>query len=103
MSTKSVVRITTEDTKKTYEFPGEDNPRLYSVELKITAIDHGGHLQSYGTIGAKHIHLEENTLLKAGLLPRRYNVPDEKEVPTEETPEDLILRLLEHVGVYPVE
>ena len=41
--------------------------------------------------------------LKAGLLRRGYAVPNEKEVPTEETPSDLILRLLQHVGVYPVE
>jgi len=102
MSSKSVVRITTEDTKKTYEFPGDDNSKLYSVELKITAIGPNGQTQ-WGAVSATHIHLEENTLLKAGLLQDQYRGPKEAYVPTTETPADLILRLLEHVGVYPVE
>ncbi len=102
MSSKNVVRIITEDTKKTYEFPGKDNPRLYSVELKITAIGSNGQ-PKYGIVCTKHIHLEENTLLKAGLLQAQYRGPREAEAPTTETPADLILRLLKHVGVYPVE
>ncbi len=102
MASKSIVRITTEDTKKTYEFPKEGNPRLYSVELKITAIGSSGQPQ-FGSMCAKYIHLEENTLLKAGLLQDQSRGPKEAGVPITETPEDLILRLLEHVGIYPVE
>jgi len=102
MAAQNINRITTEDTKKTYDFPDPDNPHLYSVELKITAVGSNGSEQ-FGVVCAKQIHLEENTLLKAGLLRQQYNMPDEKEVPTEETPTDLILRLLEHVGVYPTE
>ena len=102
MSSKSVVRITTEDTKKTYEFPGLDNPQLWAVTLQIKCVDGGGfaHFSSPSFCTERIIHVERETLANAGLIGR----PVEKEdKPLEETAEDLILRLLEHVGVYPVE
>ncbi len=101
MSLKNVMRITTEDTKKTYEFPGEDNPQLWAVQLQIDRVDGGGHAYFNSHLRIpKTIHVERETLENAGLLPMKKEIKDAS--PTE-TPEDLILRLLEHVGVYPSE
>lgn len=102
MSSKSIVRITTEDTKKTYEFPNEENPPICAVKIEISSIDPGGN-SYFGSVSSsitKIVHLELETIENAGLRPMRKDRKDES--PTE-TPEDLILRLLEHVGVYPVD
>jgi len=102
MSTKNVVRITTEDTKKMYEFPSETSPEIWAVNIRIERLNLNGivcfNAASY--YSEKVIHVEERTLQNAGLIGRPS---DKKDEPIEETPEDLILRLLEHVGVYPVE
>ncbi|KKL58685.1 hypothetical protein LCGC14_2222940, partial [marine sediment metagenome] len=45
------------------------------------------------------IHIELDTILRAGLKPYHYK-KEEMPKPTE-TAEDLIIRLLEHVGYYP--
>lgn len=103
MAIKNVVRITTTDTKKTYEFPGEDNPELWEVSLTIRNINHNGHV-SPPTTSTPHnypkgiVHIERKTLENAGVLPMARE--REKEEPTE-TAEDLIIRLLEHLGYYP--
>ncbi len=102
MSLKEIIRITTEDTEKTYEFPGENNPPLCAVKIEISDITAEG--KSYFGVASgateKIVHLELKTLENAGLRPMRKEREDE--APTE-TPVDLIIRLLEHVGVYPVE
>ncbi|KKN37428.1 hypothetical protein LCGC14_0763770 [marine sediment metagenome] len=99
MSAKTITRITTEDTKKTYEFPNEGNPQLWAVTLSIEGISSYGRPE-YGSECKEIIHIEQKTLENAGLLPKQN---EKKEELQEETAEDLILRLLEHVGVYPVE
>jgi len=102
MSAKSVVRITTEDTGRTYEFPDKDNPQIWGVQLKIDSVStHGAtNFSSYST--TRVIHVERETLENAGLLPMSEKDKECKDEP-QETAEDLILRLLEHVGFYPVE
>ena len=99
MSSRSIVRITTEDTKKTYEFPNEGNPQLWAVTLSIEGISFYGQ-PAHGSVCKKIIHIERETLENAGLLPKQNEKKDEV---AEETAEELILRLLEHVGVYPTE
>ena len=98
MSAKTITRITTEDTKKTYEFPNKGNPQLWAVTLSIEKIYHYGQ-PKYGCVCKKIIHVERETLENAGLLPKQN---EKKDGEPEETPADLILRLLEHVGVYPI-
>ena len=100
---KTVVRITTADTRKTYEFPG-DHPQIWEVKLTIEEIGVDGNYDrfrtGYHSYPAKVVYLELETLQNAGLKP----IPKEEteKLPTE-TAEDLIIRLLEHVGVFPAE
>ena len=96
---ESIVRITTADTKKTYEFPHKANPQLWEVKLSMVSVTFNG--SSYAHMSAeKIIYLERETLENAGLLPNnKYESVTSKE--PEETAEDLIIRLLEHVGYYP--
>ena len=98
---KDIVRITTDDTGKTYEFPGENNPNIFAVEVRIKELTVGGK----GTFNAydgvrKIVHLEERTLQHAGLT---LQSKAEKKIPPTETATDLILRLLEMCEVYPAE
>ena len=100
---ESFVRITTADTKKTYEFPNKDNPPLFEVSLKICPIQANGgacyDVYQYTQIN-KSVHLELETLLRAGLEPYHHKAKENDPEPTE-TAEDLIIRLLETVGYYP--
>ena len=102
MSSKSILRITTEDTQQTYEFPDTTNPPICAVKIEIALIHSQGH--SYFGPGSAAtetiVHLELATIENAGLRPMRKERKNELPV---ETPEDLILRLLEHVGIYPTE
>ena len=97
--------IKTHDTKKTYEFPakdGEKNPHLWEVEMRIASVDgHGNAYFKFSSIAQERIYIERSTLTEHGLI-KDFN--DKKvEVPPTKTPEDLILELLEIVGVYPTE
>lgn len=98
---ETVTRITTADTEKTYELPGENVPQLWEAELAIRAVEEDGEINRPSSPEVI-IYIERQTLVNAGLLPE---VKDDVK-PTEdtkETPEGLLLRLLEHVGIYPQE
>ena len=101
MSRVSVVRITTADTKKTYEFDGKkDNLQLWEVSLQIRCVDDWGRSSSGSRHTEGQVYLERQTLVNAGLLP--VAAQDKEPTPEEKrTVEDLILELLEHVGVFP--
>jgi len=99
---ESITRITTADTKKTYEFPGQYNPSLFEVSIRIVPVQDSGN--TYDINNCTHVYrtvyLELVTLLKAGLKPYDRKPLDTDPEPTE-TVENLIIRLLEHVGYYP--
>jgi hypothetical protein len=95
---ENIVRITTADTKKTYEFPG-DNPQIWEIKLSSSMVGPVGNPQ-YGFSTDGTIYLERETLENAGLRPK--NKPDTA-VSNHETIEDLIIRMLEHLGYYPAE
>ena len=97
---KTVVRITTEDTKKTYELPGEDTPQLWAAEISVAAVDQYGHNRNPDSC-KKTIYLERQTLIDHGLIGKMQETKDQS-VPAP-TAEDLILQLLECVGVFPEE
>ena len=101
MSKQNIVRIKTHDTKKTYDFPGKDVPPLWEVKLELMPITSNGSSDSYGHRTAGTVYLEKETLLAAGLAPQNRQEPKNPE-PTK-TVGDLILELLEMLGVYPVE
>jgi hypothetical protein len=98
---KDFVRITTADTNETYEFPG-NNPQLWEVKTTITRVQQSGAVHAIPSFERNTHYIEDKTLLMAGLEPydHRPRHPDPEIV---ETAEDLILRLLENVGVYPAE
>jgi len=101
MAIQNFVRVTTADTKKTYEFPGEGNPEIWQVEITIKTLHRiSGALDGYPMTSPKNIiHVERETLENAGVVGKRVE-PGKKHVP-KETAEDLIIRLLEHVECYP--
>ena len=102
MSRETVTRITTVDTKKTYELPDKNAPQLWELALTIACIDERDGSTNTRSGNVAVIHVERQTLVNAGLMP----VANDDKEPTEETKEtaeDLCLRLLEHLDVYPVE
>lgn len=101
MSEQHIIRITTDDTKKTYEFvdgqAAEGTPQLYRLEVKI--LSGNGHGVFYAdNYTSAIVHVEHETLVKCG----RFK-PVNKSEPVEvtETLEDLVLHLLNMVGVNP--
>ena len=104
MNREEIVRITTSDTKKTYEYPSTGNPQLFEISMRIRPIHASG--AATKSFQYEHIHhgmyVELETLLAAGMTSYARK-PKESDPPATETPEDLILRLLEVVGVYPQE
>jgi len=97
---KTIVRITTEDTKKTYELPGEKTPQLWAAEVSVTAVDNNGYHRHPDSC-KKTIYLERQTLIDHGLIGTQQETKDQS-VPAP-TAEDIILQLLECVGVFPEE
>lgn len=98
----SKIFITTSDTKKTYEYPSKkDSPQLWEVKMEIHCVDNYGN--SFSSCSrVDNIFLERETLEQHGLLPGNIKKDTAPNTPSP-TVEDLILRLLELVGVYPVE
>jgi len=101
MSRQTIVRITTADTKKTYDLPGKDIPQLWKAKLTLYSINgQGTKFLGYPEVEAD-IYLERQTLIDRGLVSKR-SIDTPKPDPSPTT-EDLIIELLEHVGVYPTE
>jgi len=99
MSREQFVRITTEDTKKTYELPGKHVPKLWGAGLNLYALNkNGSHAEIYSACDAE-IYLERQTLVDHGLIPQ--SPEDKPALDPAPTAEDLILQLLHTVGVYP--
>jgi hypothetical protein len=105
MSKQHLVRIVTHDTKKTYEFPSkEKKPQIWEVTLHLKCVDNstGNVPSSHGTYPSATVYLERSSLEAAGLMsvPR----PTHDAIPEpQRRAEDLIMELLELVGVYPSE
>lgn len=99
---EELVRITTHDTEKMYEFPRKGSPALFLVEMRIRPVDRDGAVKNVPQY--RHIdngmYVELDTLLKAGMKPYERK-PQEGDPEPVETAEDLMVRLLELVGVYP--
>ena len=99
---RTVTFITTADTFQVFSFPpneGEENPELWEAELTISYVDpRTGYSNRHGTKGSAYI--TRRTLELAGCL--GTGKPKEEDPPVE-TVEDLIIRLLSCVGVFPTE
>lgn len=98
MSIERIARITTVEGN-TYELPSEAGLQLWEVELRISHVDPRSGRSDAALSPSGAIHVERQTLVNAGLLPRACN--DTPPPEDAETVEKLILRLLEHVGVFP--
>ena len=104
---EDIVRITTHDTGKTYEFvkygkPNESAPRLFKCDMKISPLNENGQEWGNDSICNATIYLELDTLINAGIRQKQMAKGTSHPEPTE-TVEDLLIRLLESVGYYPAE
>ena len=102
---KTITYITTADSKKTYEYPPKDgikNPDILKVLLKMDWVDSRGNANPDSVYKSTSgiAYLERETMENAGIIPFKEN--SSVKVPVE-TAEDLIIRLLEMVQVYPNE
>lgn len=87
------------------DLPLAKGQQIWAVQLKIECVsEHTGS----ATFGSHHgnrttvVHVTREPLEACGLLPEtRKDKPQKADEP--ETVEDLVLRLLHHVGVYPTE
>jgi len=97
---KNIVRITTQDTKKTYDLPGDGVPQLWEVELFISAVSSSGYVRKDKyQYPSKTFYFERKTLENIGMIGAE---PKEKPVRTAYlTTEDLLLELLAEIGIYP--
>lgn len=61
-----VTKITTDDTHKTYEFPGDNNPQIWEIEICVRAINKENG-QSTGKWGnTVRLHVEQQSLNQIG-------------------------------------
>lgn len=101
---RQIIIIKTADTKKEYSFKEgvtSKHPELWKVTMQIDCANR------YTTLNYNHksksvateIYVERETLVKAKMLPVAKE--EDEHVKVAEKPEDLMLRLLECVGVYP--
>jgi len=98
MSVKNLIVITLEDTKEVLTFgDGEEHQDIYKVMLKTQRLQPDGKPVSYSESSQTTIHVRRKTLVDAGC---KNMYPKEGEPQPTETVEDLLLRLLEHVGIY---
>ena len=101
---ENIVRITTHDTKQTYEYlreKGKEDPQLWEVTLQTGYVNNCSGQTQYLS-KAVSVFLTEETLKSHGLV-GQVRDKDNNVIVSPKTPEDLILELLEIVGVYPTE
>lgn len=93
-----VARVTTLEGNK-YELPrdAKDAPQLWQITCTFRALDDNGRVPSRGS--EVTVIVERETLEKYNVLGIAFPKETSTEAPTE-TIDDLILRVLEHVGIY---
>jgi hypothetical protein len=95
--------ITTVDTKQTYRFDGEknQNPQLWAIVLETNPVDAKTGYDRPSQLGGNRkatVYVERQTLVNTGLLPEAtQDNPVTEE--TKETVEDLILRIVDMLGI----
>lgn len=102
---KTITYITTVDTKETFQYPRTDNKQqpVYEVSVYFKLVSNStGHAEVVGTYSQPGaiFYITRDTLKKIGHFKPGENEVVKNDLP-DETIEDLILRLLEMVGVYP--
>lgn len=99
MSVETIRRITTAEGN-VYELPSADAPQLWEVAMQVRCMTVHGQPADRVRSSTTIVHVERQTLVEAGVLPMKED--DKKQgVEKKETAEDLLLRLLAHVDVYP--
>jgi len=95
----TIQQYTMSDTGEVFEFPGCEE-RIYELKVTIAPIDNNnGNPNGLQKYSIKPFHLHESTLQKAGMVAFSFADLDNG-AKAEETPEDLLIRLLESVGVW---
>lgn len=95
---ETIVRITTADTKKTYELPGKDVPPLWEVKMDVRSVDERGYVSSYPAL-EKVLYYERQSFVDAALLPK-YNTDSPAPIPPR-TLGDMFAEILAHMGIFP--
>lgn len=95
---ETIVRITTADTKKTYEFPNKNNPQLWEVTMETRCVQVDGSINPSSSI-KETLYYERQSLVDAALLPQGRN--DSPPPIPPRTLEDMFAEILEHMGVFP--
>lgn len=100
---REICEFTASDTGKTYrsvdgEWEGEV-PRLWAVDVEVKVLNQFGGTGTHG--GTVRLVVEDSSIARAGALPSWL---ESEEKPVEgRSLDDLVLELLETVGVYPAE
>lgn len=102
MGRKSYTEITTQDTNETFVFDKERKHKgIYELEMKVWGLNKAGNREAWSDPGQTvTFHLTEKTMIDAGC--KAVPIPERTENPVESM-EELALRFLEHLGVYPQE
>lgn len=100
MSREQITKIVTFDTKEEFIFDDKTTHRgLYEIEITITPLRPNGTVHHMMYSSSIVGHVTEKTLLNAGYT---KNISKEKQIEKpEETMEELALRLMEKVGIFP--
>ncbi len=95
---ETIVRITTADTKKTYELPGKDIPQLWEVTMTVKGIEDNGKTSGYPSIN-ETLYYERQSFVDAVLLPV-WKGDQPTPIPPR-TLEDMFAEILKHIGIFP--
>lgn len=105
MKEQHIVKITTDDTQKTYVFGGDpllnkQNPPLYKLEIRVCGNNGHGNFYAANQYSDAWLCVEEKTLIACG----HFKAKDKPNTqPPTRTLEDVVLELLDMVGVRPQE
>ena len=93
-------RYVTTVNGKRYKLGAPDTPQLWAVELRMKYLSPRGHSDFRETNPVREtVYIEQETLLQYGLQSKLLQKKQTQ--PAPRTAEELILELLEYVGVYP--
>lgn len=105
MSRTTKTYITLTDGRQ-YSFPTEEGdvlPEIWEVQINITRLDERGNKVSYGSVPLETVHVDRQLLFKHGVITLNRLEAQAGKEPQPKSVEDLLLELLESLGVYPQE
>lgn len=99
MGIVTTTKVTTDDTKKTYDFPSKTNPQIWNLKLVLDGVvDYTGDLNSGHRQEIGSFFVERATLERIGKMPV-IETDGEPTPPTPRTVEELLNELLDLMAV----